>query len=47
MSDSTTGANAGNTTPTWQVAALWVMVTVPALWGFIETLTKALRLFTA
>ncbi|ROO29547.1 hypothetical protein SAOR_03155 [Salinisphaera orenii MK-B5] len=35
-----------STTPTWQVAGLWAMVTLPALWGFIETLSGALRLFT-
>lgn len=40
--DSTSPA----TTPTWQIAALWAMVTIPALWGFFETLVKALRLFT-
>jgi len=34
------------TTPTWQVAMLWIMVGVPTLWGFIETLQGALRLFT-
>ncbi|WP_353175356.1 MULTISPECIES: oxalate:formate antiporter [unclassified Salinisphaera] len=35
------------TTPTWQIAALWALVTIPALWGFCETLVKALRLFTS
>ena len=40
--DSTAAA-----TPTWQIVALWAMVTIPALWGFIETLMKALRLFTS
>ena len=34
------------TTPSWQVAALWALVGIPALWGFIETLIGALRLFT-
>ena len=41
-----TDSTAVATTPSWQIAALWAMVTIPALWGFIETLTKALRLFT-
>lgn len=35
-----------STTPTWQIVALWALVTIPALWGFVETLTKAMRLFT-
>ena len=39
-------ATSAATTPTWQIAALWAMVTIPALWGFCETLVKALRLFT-
>ncbi|MFC3104141.1 MFS transporter small subunit [Salinisphaera aquimarina] len=42
----TTDSSAVAKTPTWQIAALWAMVTIPALWGFIETLVKALRLFT-
>ncbi|WP_353247582.1 hypothetical protein [Salinisphaera sp. T31B1] len=46
MNTDSTAAAEHSTTPTWQVAALWIMVTVPALWGFIETLVKALRLFT-
>jgi len=47
MNNDATTASSGNTTPTWQVAALWAMVTIPAAWGFIETLIKATRLFTS
>lgn len=47
MSNDRTTADSGVTTPSWQVAALWAMVTIPAAWGFIETLLKATRLFTS
>ncbi len=47
MSNNTTTANSAHATPTWQVVALWAMVTIPAAWGFIETLIKATRLFTS
>jgi|GEM_PF-1114350 len=47
MSNDTTTTSSGITTPTWQVAALWAMVTIPAAVGFIETLIKATRLFTS
>ena len=41
-----TEADTAATTPAWQVAGLWALVTIPALWGFFETLVKASRLFT-
>lgn len=46
MSSQSKTADVGVTTPTWQVVGLWALVIVPALWGFIETLTKAVTLFT-
>ena len=46
MSSQSKTVDAGITTPVWQVAALWALVTIPALWGFIETLSKAVTLFT-
>ncbi|MDA3920391.1 MAG: hypothetical protein PF501_06900 [Salinisphaera sp.] len=45
MASQSSTVDAGNTTPTWQVVGLWALVTIPALWGFIETLTKAVALF--
>ncbi|ROO27095.1 hypothetical protein [Salinisphaera japonica] len=45
----TTTSNAGGdqaTTPVWQIGALWLMVTLPAAWGFIETVLKSVVLFT-
>ena len=46
MSSPSSTANAGSTTPVWQIVALWALVGVPAAWGFFETLSKAVVLLT-
>ncbi|WP_158583539.1 hypothetical protein [Salinisphaera sp. Q1T1-3] len=39
-------ADRATDTPNWQVGALWALVTIPAAWGFIETVWKSVALFT-
>lgn len=33
------------TTPPWQLVAVWSLVLVPMGWGVLETLAKAAQLF--
>ena len=33
------------TTPVWKIAAAWLTVSIPFVWGIFETVKSALKLF--
>jgi len=34
-----------NVTPTWKLALAWIFVGIPLLWGVLQTLDNAMKLF--
>lgn len=46
MTKQSSAAEATSIIPHLKIAAVWALVTVPALWGLIETLHNAVTLLT-
>jgi hypothetical protein len=38
-------ANDQNGTTPWQLAAAWIFVGIPLVWGMLETIANAMKLF--
>lgn len=38
-------SNSNTTTPTWKLAAAWIFVGIPLIWGVLKTLDNAMKLF--